>query len=298
MSRACACHSLNKNTPSFGDKSKKSKKKRRKEREMLRTPTPTTPSPSPSKSSARTTTKTKTTATRNNNVSSMMSSVGETRRFRARTIAKRRKTSLVVKATTRTRIPVRNGPETVPIVVPLPDGTEQDLFTFLVNNRIVFIGERIDEDSTARICAQMLALEAEDPDEPITVYINANSGTQYCVVAIVDTMEMIKCPVKTVAMGCVAGPPLMILAAGTKGERYSMKSSRMILAQPLGGLSGTSVEVKLQALELNRNAKAQSAFIAKYTGQDYEELRGVMTRDTYFGAKEAIDFGLIDHIVD
>ena len=297
MSRACACHSLIKNTPSFGDKSKKSKK-RRKEREMLRTPTPTTPSPSPSKSSARTTTKTKTTATRNNNVSSMMSSVGETRRFRARTIAKRRKTSLVVKATTRTRIPVRNGPETVPIVVPLPDGTEQDLFTFLVNNRIVFIGERIDEDSTARICAQMLALEAEDPDEPITVYINANSGTQYCVVAIVDTMEMIKCPVKTVAMGCVAGPPLMILAAGTKGERYSMKSSRMILAQPLGGLSGTSVEVKLQALELNRNAKAQSAFIAKYTGQDYEELRGVMTRDTYFGAKEAIDFGLIDHIVD
>ena len=263
---------------------------------MLRTPTPTTPAPSPS-SSARTTTKT---TANNKNASSMMSSVsGETRqKFRARTTIawlKRRKTSRV-KATPR-RI-VRNGPETVPIVVPLPDGTEQDLFTFLVNNRIVFIGERIDEESTARICAQMLALEAEDPDEPITIYINANSGTQYCVVAIVDTMEMIKCPVKTVAMGCVAGPPLMILAAGTKGERYSMKSSRMILAQPLGGLSGTSVEVKLQALELNRNAKAQSAFIAKYTGQDYEELRGVMTRDTYFGAKEAIDFGLIDHIVD
>ena len=264
---------------------------------MLRTPTPTTPAPSPS-SSARTTTKT---TAHNKNASSMMSSVsGETTRqkFRARTTIawlKRRKTSRV-KATPR-RI-VRNGPETVPIVVPLPDGTEQDLFTFLVNNRIVFIGERIDEESTARICAQMLALEAEDPDEPITIYINANSGTQYCVVAIVDTMEMIKCPVKTVAMGCVAGPPLMILAAGTKGERYSMKSSRMILAQPLGGLSGTSVEVKLQALELNRNAKAQSAFIAKYTGQDYEELRGVMTRDTYFGAKEAIDFGLIDHIVD
>ena len=264
---------------------------------MLRTPTPTTPAPSPS-SSARTTTKT---TAHKKNASSMMSSVsGETTRqkFRARTTIawlKRRKTSRV-KATPR-RI-VRNGPETVPIVVPLPDGTEQDLFTFLVNNRIVFIGERIDEESTARICAQMLALEAEDPDEPITIYINANSGTQYCVVAIVDTMEMIKCPVKTVAMGCVAGPPLMILAAGTKGERYSMKSSRMILAQPLGGLSGTSVEVKLQALELNRNAKAQSAFIAKYTGQDYEELRGVMTRDTYFGAKEAIDFGLIDHIVD
>jgi len=193
---------------------------------------------------------------------------------------------------------IRNGPETVPIVVPLPDGSQQDLFTFLVNNRIVFIGERIDEDSTARIVAQMLALEAEAPDEPITVYINATAGTQYCVVAIVDAMEMISCPVKTVAMGCVAGPPLMILAAGTKGERYSMRSARMILAQPLGGLSGTSVEVKLQAIELNRNAKAQSAFIAKYTGQDYEELRGIMTRDTYFGAQEAIDFGLIDHIIE
>lgn len=193
---------------------------------------------------------------------------------------------------------IRNGPETVPIVVPLPDGSQQDLFTFLVNNRIVFIGERIDEDSTARIVAQMLALEAEAPDEPITIYINATAGTQYCVVAIVDAMEMISCPVKTVAMGCVAGPPLMILAAGTKGERYSMRSARMILAQPLGGLSGTSVEVKLQAIELNRNAKAQSAFIAKYTGQDYEELRGIMTRDTYFGAQEAIDFGLIDHIIE
>lgn len=194
---------------------------------------------------------------------------------------------------------IRNGPETVPIVVPLGDGSQQqDLFTFLVNNRIVFIGERIDEDSTAIIVAQMLALESEAPNEPITLYINATAGTQYCVVAIVDAMEMITCPVKTVAMGCVAGPPLMILAAGTKGERYSMKSARMILAQPLGGLSGTSVEVKLQALELNRNAKAQSAFIAKYTGQDYEELRGLMTRDTYFGAQEAIDFGLIDHIIE
>ena len=152
---------------------------------------------------------------------------------------------------------IRNGPETVPIVVPLGDGSQQqDLFTFLVNNRIVFIGERIDEDSTAIIVAQMLALESEAPNEPITLYINATAGTQYCVVAIVDAMEMITCPVKTVAMGCVAGPPLMILAAGTKGERYSMKSARMILAQPLGGLSGTSVEVKLQALELNRNAKA------------------------------------------
>jgi len=201
------------------------------------------------------------------------------------------------KTTDRLRM-TRNGPETVPIVVPLPDGSQQDLFTFLVNNRIVFIGERIDEDSTARIVAQMLALEAEAPDEPITVYINATAGTQYCVVAIVDAMEMISCPVKTVAMGCVAGPPLMILAAGTKGERYSMRSARMILAQPLGGLSGTSVEVKLQAIELNRNAKAQSAFIAKYTGQDYEELRGIMTRDTYFGAQEAIDFGLIDHIIE
>ena len=192
----------------------------------------------------------------------------------------------------------RCGPETVPIVVPLPDGTTQDLFTFLVNNRIVFVGDRIDEDSTARVCAQLLALEAEDPKEPITIYINAAAGTQYCVVAIVDCMEFVSCPIKTVAMGCVAGPPLMILAAGKKGERYCMPSSRMILAQPLGGLAGTSVEVKLQALELNRNAKAQSAFIAKYTGQDYEELRGMMTRDTYFGAKEAIEFGLIDAVIE
>ena len=243
----------------------------------------------------------RTPTTSNNENSAFRKQLVRNKMSRTRTISNKNenKKRLVLKRRARSSSSATTcGPETVPIVVPLPDGSQQDLFTFLVNNRIVFIGERIDEESTSRICAQLLALEHEDPDEPITVYINATAGTQYCVIAIVDCMEFVKCPIKTVAMGCVAGPPLMILAAGTKGERYSMKSCRMILAQPLGGLSGTSVEVKLQALELNRNAKAQSAFIAKYTGQDYEELRGIMTRDTYFGAKEAVEFGLIDAVIE
>ena len=87
----------------------------------------------------------------------------------------------------------------------------------------------------------------------------------------------------------------MLVAGGDKGKRYGMTNSRIILSQPLGGLSGTSIEVKIQATELNRNAKAQAAFIAKFSGQDVDELEAMMARDTYMGVQEAIDFGLLDH---
>ena len=100
------------------------------------------------------------------------------------------------------------------------------------------------------------------------MWVNCVAGTQYCVTAILDTMQYVSCPVSTVALGCVAGPPVMLVAGGDKGKRYGMTNSRIILSQPLGGLAGTSIEVKIQAIELNRNAKAQAAFIAKFSGQD------------------------------
>ena len=199
------------------------------------------------------------------------------------------------RGTTRARAMTRSGPETVPVVVPDGRGGATDVFGALSSERIVFLGSRIDENVAMDACARLLALEAEDPDAEIRVWVNCVAGTQYCVTAILDTMQYVSCPVSTVALGCVAGPPVMLVAGGDKGKRYGMTNSRIILSQPLGGLSGTSIEVKIQATELNRNAKAQAAFIAKFSGQDVDELEAMMARDTYMGVQEAIDFGLLDH---
>ncbi|OUS48849.1 Clp protease-domain-containing protein [Ostreococcus tauri] len=190
---------------------------------------------------------------------------------------------------------VTSGPETVPVTVALGDGRMADVFGALASERIVFLGQRIDENVALDACARLLALEAEDPEGEIRIWVNCVAGTQYCVTAILDMMEYVSCPISTVALGCVAGPPVMLVAAGDKGKRYGTQSARMVLSQPLGGLAGTSIEVKIQAKELNRNAKAQVGFIARYTGKDADELEAMMARDTYMGVQEAIDFGLLDH---
>lgn len=190
---------------------------------------------------------------------------------------------------------VTSGPETVPVAVALGDGRMADVFGALASERIVFLGQRIDENVALDACARLLALEAEDPEGEIRIWVNCVAGTQYCVTAILDMMEYVSCPISTVALGCVAGPPVMLVAAGDKGKRYGTQSARMVLSQPLGGLAGTSIEVKIQAKELNRNAKAQVGFIARYTGKDADELEAMMARDTYMGVQEAIDFGLLDH---
>ena len=190
---------------------------------------------------------------------------------------------------------VTSGPETVPVAVALGDGRMADVFEALASERIVFLGQRIDENVALDACARLLALEAEDPEGEIRIWVNCVAGTQYCVTAILDMMEYVSCPISTVALGCVAGPPVMLVAAGDKGKRYGTQSARMVLSQPLGGLAGTSIEVKIQAKELNRNAKAQVGFIARYTGKDADELEAMMARDTYMGVQEAIDFGLLDH---
>lgn len=196
---------------------------------------------------------------------------------------------------TRAVTPTRMGEETVRVAVPDGRGGAEDVLGALAGERIIFLGTRIDENVALDACARLLALEAEDPNGEIKVYINCVAGTQYCVTAILDTLQYVSCPVKTVALGCVAGPPVMLLAAGDKGNRYAMPSARIVLSQPLGGLAGTSIEVKIQAKELNRNAKAQVGFIARFTGKDADELEAMMARDTYMGVQEAIDFGLIDH---
>ena len=186
----------------------------------------------------------------------------------------------------------------VPVAVQTTSGQMMDCFGALMMNRIIFIGERIDEQTASRVCAELLALQYEDPTKDITIFLNSVAGTQYCVTTILDMMDYVKCDISVVAMGCVAGPPAMILAGATKGKRLAYPNARIILSQPLGGLSGTSYEVKIQAKELNRNARVQVAFFAKFTGKDFDSMSEFLVRDTYMSPEEAIKENIIDGVIE
>ena len=206
-----------------------------------------------------------------------------------------------------TRRPVRTSATTtkagslgdppVPVAVRTAQGQMIDCFSALMMNRIIFIGDRIDEDVATRVCAELLALQYDDPTKDIRIFLNCTNGTQYCVTTILDMMEYISCDISVVALGCVAGPPAMILAGATKGKRMAYPSARIILSQPLGGLSGTSYEVRIQAKELSRNARTQVAFFSKFTEKPFEEIGEYLVRDSYMSPTEAIELNLIDSIL-
>jgi len=193
-------------------------------------------------------------------------------------------------------MPVRAS-SVVPVTVQGPNGQQMGLGSFLTKNRIIFIGERIDENTAMTVCASLMALEYDSPEEDIKIYINCTAGTQYCVQTILDFMDSVRPNISTVAFGCVAGPPTLILAAGAKGRRYAMPNSRIILSQPLGGLSGTSIEVKIQAKELNRNTRVQVALLSKYAGISSDRAEEFMARDYYMTPKEAMEVGVIDGVI-
>ena len=189
------------------------------------------------------------------------------------------------------------GDPPVPVAVKTSRGEVMDCFSALLLNRIIFIGDRIDESVANRVCAELLALQYEDPKADIRIFLNCTAGTQYCVTTILDMMEYISCDVSVIGMGCVAGPPTMLLAGAAKGKRLAYQNCRIILSQPLGGLSGTSYEVAIQAKELNRNARVQVAFFAKFTGKDFDEMSEFLVRDTYMSAEDAIKENLIDGVI-
>jgi|Transcript_1220 ATP-dependent Clp protease protease subunit len=200
----------------------------------------------------------------------------------------------------RARVSIRAGGEgdpPVPVAVRTSSGQTIDCMSALMMNRIIFIGDRIDENVATRVCAELLALQYDDPKKDIRIFLNCVNGTQYCVTTILDMMAYVSCDVSVIAMGCVAGPPAMILAGATKGKRMAYPSARIILSQPLGGLSGTSYEVRIQAKELSRNARMQVAFFAKFTEKPFEEIGEYLVRDSYMSPTEAIELNLIDSIL-
>jgi len=187
----------------------------------------------------------------------------------------------------------------VPIVIEQTGRTERayDIYSRLLKERIVFIGTTIDENVANLVIAQLLYLEAEDPDKDIMLYINSPGGLVTAGLAIYDTIQYIKPDVCTICVGQAASMAAVLLAAGTKGKRYALRHSRIMLHQPIGAFQGQATEVEIQAKEILRLREILNEILSKHTGQSKEKIAQDTERDFYMSAEEALEYGLIDKIL-
>ncbi len=187
----------------------------------------------------------------------------------------------------------------VPTVIEQTNRGERafDIYSRLLQQRIVFLGTPVNDDVANVVMAQLLHLESEDPDKDIAIYINSPGGSITALFAIYDTMEFIKCDVQTICMGQAASAAAVLLAAGTKGKRLALPNSRVLLHQPSGGAEGQSVDIEIQAKEILRMRDMLDDILAQKTGQSVERIRKDTDRDFILSAQEALDYGLIDAII-
>jgi len=188
----------------------------------------------------------------------------------------------------------------VPMVVEQTSRGERayDIYSRLLKDRIVFIGGAIDDTVANLVVAQMLFLESEDPEKDINLYINSPGGMIYAGLAIYDTMQHIKPDVATICVGLAASMGAVLLTAGAKGKRYALPNSRMMMHQPLGGAQGQAVDIEIHAKEILRIREQLNDILAKHTGQPVENIARDTDRDFYMSAKEAMEYGLIDSILE
>jgi ATP-dependent Clp protease protease subunit len=174
---------------------------------------------------------------------------------------------------------------------------EWGIFSRLLKDRIIFLGSDINDTLANIVIAQLLFLESEDPEKGIHLYINSPGGSVNAGLAIYDTMQYIRCPLSTICIGQAASMAAVLLAAGTKGKRYSLPHSRMLLHQPLGGFSGQATDVDIQAKELLLIKQTLIDIIATHTNQDAEQVREDTDRDFFLGPQAAQEYGLIDEVI-
>ena len=177
-----------------------------------------------------------------------------------------------------------------------------DIFSRLLKDRIIYLGEDVNPTTSSLIVAQMLFLESEDPDKEINFYINSPGGSITDGMAIVDTMNYIKCPVSTVCVGLAASMGAVLLASGEKGKRFAMPNSEILIHQPLiggqgGGLSGQATEIKIHADHMVKTREKLTKLLSERTGQPIEVIERDTERDHYMTAQEALEYGLIDGIM-
>lgn len=173
-----------------------------------------------------------------------------------------------------------------------------DIYSLLLKERIVFVGSAINDQVANLIVAQLLYLNQNDPDKAIQMYINSPGGSIYAGLAILDTMNMISNPISTVAVGVTASFGTVLLAGGTKGQRYALPHATIHLHQPLGGTEGQASDIEIMAKEILRLKSALNDFFAEVTGQPLEVIQRDTDRDFYMTAQQALDYGLIDKVLE
>jgi len=187
----------------------------------------------------------------------------------------------------------------IPMVVEQDGRGERafDIYSRLLKDRIIFLGTAIDDHVSNLVVAQMLYLEAEDPDKEIFFYLNTPGGHVSSGLAIYDTMQYIRSPVSTFCMGQAASMGALLLAAGNKGKRYALPHSRMLIHQPLGGFQGQATDIDIQAREILRLKDELNRIMADLTNQPLEKIQSDTERDYYMGGEQAKAYGLIDEII-
>ena len=172
-----------------------------------------------------------------------------------------------------------------------------DIFSRLLMDRIVFLGTPINDDVANIIIAQMLFLEAENPEKDIYLYINSPGGSVYAGLAIYDTMQYLKAPVATMCMGMAASMGSLLLAAGAEGKRSALPNSRIMIHQPSGGSQGTAADIEIQAREIIYARERLNLILSHHSGQTVERIAEDIDRDRFMSPEEAKDYGIIDHVV-
>ena len=193
----------------------------------------------------------------------------------------------------------------VPYVVEQTNRGERsyDIFSRLLNDRIIFLGEEVNDTTASLVVAQLLYLEAQDPDKDIQMYINSPGGSVTAGMAIYDTMQYIKCDVSTICIGMAASMGAFLLSSGTRGKRIALPNAEIMIHQPLiaggqgGGLSGQTTDIKIHAEHMVYIRDKMNRMLSEYTGQPLEKLQMDTERDNYMSALEAKEYGLIDEVI-
>jgi ATP-dependent Clp protease protease subunit len=172
-----------------------------------------------------------------------------------------------------------------------------DIFSRLLKDRIVFLGTPVDDQIANIVVAQMLFLESEDPDKDIMLYINSPGGLVTAGMMIYDTMQYVRCDVATICMGQAASMGAWLLAAGTKGKRYSLPNARIMLHQPLGGFQGQATDIDIHAKEILKTRDRMNELLSKHTGHPLDKIKHDTERDFFMSAGEAKEYGVIDEIL-
>ncbi len=175
---------------------------------------------------------------------------------------------------------------------------EMDIFSRLLADRIIFLGHAVDDTVANLIVAQLLHLESEDADKDISIYINSPGGSIYAGLAIYDTMQFIKPDVATICVGVAMSMGSLLLAAGANGKRFSLPNSRILIHQPSAGFEGQSSDIEIHAREILKTRANIDAIYAKHTGKPVEDVHSAMERDRFFNPEQAVEYGLIDTVLE